>query len=88
MAWPLLRMPCTTTIRRYFMKEQRHAGVDLHNVTQLKQPITNRPGQRLPVILPMPQFCHPGDHGSEVIRITGLQLIRELLHRARPAAVS
>jgi hypothetical protein len=42
-AWPLLRMPCTATIRRFFMKPQ-HAGIKLADVTQFKQPIAERLG--------------------------------------------
>jgi hypothetical protein len=67
-----------------FHEKPQHAGVELSHVTQFKQPIAKRPGQRLPVILTMPQFYQTSDHGSEVIRVTALQLVQKLLHRARP----
>jgi hypothetical protein len=63
-------------------EKPQHAGIELAHVTQFKQSIADRLRQWLPVILPAPQFCQTGDHRSEVVRIAGLQLVKELPHGA------
>ena len=64
-------------------EEPEHAGVELAHVAQLEQPLADGFGQRLPVILPVPQLRQTGDYRREVVRITGLQLVQELPHGAR-----
>ena len=61
-----------------------HAGVELAHMAQFEQPAAERLGQRLPVILPVPQLRQPGHYCREVIRIAGLQLVQKFLHGARP----
>jgi len=53
-------------------------------MAQFKQPVAERLGQRLPVILPVPQFGQTGDHRREVVRVAGLQLIEKLAQGAPP----
>ncbi len=65
-------------------EELQDTGVEFAHVPQFKQTVAERLGQRLSVILPVPQFGQTGDHRREVVRTTGLQFVQKVSHGARP----
>jgi len=63
-------------------EEPQNFYIELACVSQFKQPVAERLGQRLAVILPVPKFCKTAEHHPEIVWITGLQLVQKLTHRA------
>ncbi|MCX5771355.1 MAG: hypothetical protein NTZ09_13965 [Candidatus Hydrogenedentes bacterium] len=61
-------------------KEPQHAGVQLADVAQLKQTIAERFGQRLAVILAIPQLCQSGQNRRVVAGIALFEFFEELPH--------
>jgi hypothetical protein len=55
-----------------FHEEPENARVQLATVTEFKQAVAERHGQRLAVILPVAQLRKSGQHHREAIRIAGL----------------
>lgn len=65
-----------------FHKEPEHSGVELADMSQFKEPIAERFGQRLPMILPVTELCESGDNSGEIVRVRGIQLIQKVPNRA------
>jgi hypothetical protein len=66
-----------------FCKEIQHPRIELSNVTHFKDSVTERLGQRLPVILGISEFRETGEHRREIAGIARLQVIQKLTHWAR-----
>src|SRR3972149_7722459 len=46
-------------------EKPQHASIELANAAQFKKSAAERLVHRLPVILPVPQFCQTGDHAAK-----------------------
>ena len=57
-----------------FYKEPQHARVQLADVAQLEQSVTQCLGQRFAVILAIAQFFQSRRHRREIVAIAGLEL--------------
>ena len=65
-------------------EEPQYPRVQLADVTEFKEPVALRFGQRWPVILPVSQSGQTGEHRRKIVGITGPQFVEEFSHRAHP----
>jgi hypothetical protein len=56
-------------------EKPEHPGIELADMAQLEEPITERLGQGLPMALPVSQLRQPGNNSGKVIRIRGIQSV-------------
>ena len=65
-------------------EKSQYARVELTDVAQFEESVTNGLGQRFPVILPVSQLRQTSDHRRKVVWIARFQLVQEFLNRALP----
>jgi hypothetical protein len=67
-----------------FHNEPQHPRVQLADVPQLKQAATQRPGQRLAMVLAIPQLGQSGQYRRKIVWITAFKLIQKIAYRTSP----